>query len=89
MDQRPNIIFITCDELRRDVLGAYGGEAVGTPNIDGLAASGILFTNAYTPSPWCLPARCAILTGQYPHRSGAYGLSATMYQLPMRRPTLI
>ena len=69
---KPNIIFITCDELRADALGAYGGGAVATPNLDGLAKRGTLFSNAYTVSPWCLPSRCSMLTGLYPHNSKAY-----------------
>ncbi len=71
-DIRPNIIFITFDEMRRDSLGCYGGQVIKTPNIDALAAQSIKFNGAYTPSPWCLPARSAILTGLYPHNNGAY-----------------
>lgn len=69
---KPNILLITCDELRQDALSCYGNKAVDTPWIDSIAAQGIRFDQAYTVSPWCLPARCAILTGLYPHRSGAY-----------------
>ena len=67
-----HILLITCDELRRDALDCYGGQAVQTPHLNALAARGVRFDNCYTVSPLCLPARCAILTGQYPHRSGAY-----------------
>ena len=66
------ILLITCDELNRDTLGVYGNRAIETPNIDALAARGVRYDGMHTVSPWCLPARCAILTGQYPHRSGAY-----------------
>lgn len=69
---RPTIILITCDELRRDTLSCYGNKAIQTPHIDSLAAQGTQFQNFYTVSPWCLPARCSILTGKYPHRTGAY-----------------
>ena len=68
----PSIIFITCDELRQDSLGCYGNDIIATPNLDKLASKSIQCHNAYTPSPWCLPARSAILTGLYPHKSGAY-----------------
>ena len=67
-----NILLITCDELNKDTLGIYGNRAITTPNTDALAESGVRFDRAHTVSPWCLPARCAILTGKYPHRSGAY-----------------
>jgi len=70
--KKPAILLITCDELRRDSLGLYGNRAVTTPHIDALAASGTRYDNAYTSSPLCLPARCSILTGLYPHNSRAY-----------------
>lgn len=60
------------DELRRDALSCYGAQAIQTPHLDRLAASGCRFNRAYTPSPLCLPARCSIATGLYPHRSRAY-----------------
>lgn len=66
------IILITCDELNKNVLGCCGGQAVGTPYIDSLAKEGVDYQNCYTTSPWCLPARCSIMTGLYPHHSGAY-----------------
>lgn len=69
---KPNILLITCDELRAGNLSCYGNRAIETTNIDWLAENGTRFTECHTVSPWCLPARCAILTGQYPHRSGAY-----------------
>ncbi|MFB9279009.1 sulfatase [Cohnella cellulosilytica] len=69
---QPHLLFITTDELRKDALSCYGGQAVSTPHIDSIADGGIRFDRAYTNSPWCLPSRCAMLTGRYPHRSGAY-----------------
>lgn len=64
------ILLLTMDECRRDALSCYGGPAVATPHMDALAAQGVRFDHAMTPSPVCLPARCALLTGQYPHRTG-------------------
>ena len=55
------------DELRRDNLGCYGNPYSITPNINKLAKNGHLFTNAYTPSPICVPARASIATGRYVH----------------------
>ncbi len=69
---KPAILLITCDELNRDALSYYGNTAIDTPNIDAIAENGVSFDNAHTVSPWCLPARCAMLTGRYPHKSGAY-----------------
>ena len=59
-----NFLVIMCDEISRDGVGCYGGPAL-TPNIDKLAAGGRRFTNAYTPSPICVPARAAFQSGQY------------------------
>ena len=60
----PNIILIVADALRQDVLGCYGGEA-NTPNLDSLAAGGVLFKNAYATSPWTPPSAISIFTGSY------------------------
>ena len=54
-DKRYNLVIIVADALRRDALGCYGGEAK-TPNIDALAADGVLFKNAYSTSPWTTPS---------------------------------
>lgn len=69
---KPHIVLITADELRKDALGCYGNEAVATPNLDRLAAASWKFERAYTASPWCLPSRCALVTGKLPHNNGAY-----------------
>ena len=68
----PNILLITCDELRADALSCYGGRAIATPNLDALAAAGTQFNRAYCNSPWCLPSRCSLATGLYPHNNGSY-----------------
>ncbi|TBL81967.1 sulfatase [Paenibacillus thalictri] len=69
---RPHIVLITADELRKDGLSCYGNEAIRTPNLDRLAGESLMFERAYTNSPWCLPSRCAIATGRLPHNNGAY-----------------
>ncbi|HQE62613.1 MAG TPA: sulfatase-like hydrolase/transferase, partial [Candidatus Latescibacteria bacterium] len=77
--KRPNILMITPDEWRGDALGCAGNSIVRTPCIDALAKSGVLFRNAYTTAPMCVPARMSILTGQSPRVHGAMtnGLSPT------------
>jgi arylsulfatase A-like enzyme len=62
-DQRPNIILITCDQLRFDYIGATSGGKIHTRNIDRLAAEGCLYENAYSPNPVCIPARHNLITG--------------------------
>lgn len=70
--QPPNILFIAVDDLN-DWTGCLGGHPQTlTPNIDRLAASGVLFSNAHCAAPACNPSRTAIMTGISPHRSGLY-----------------
>lgn len=65
--QRPNVLLITADHMRRDALGCNGNDFVQTPHLDRLAARGVTCANSYTPNPICVPARAAITTGNYPH----------------------
>ncbi len=68
----PNVLFIAMDDLN-DWIGVMGGHPQTiTPNLDRLAKSGVLFTNAHCPAPACNPSRTAIFTGRSPHRSGLY-----------------
>ena len=65
-DDRPmNVLLISLDTLRADRVSSYGG-ARSTPAIDGLADRGIRFENAFTTSPWTLPAHVSMLSGRYP-----------------------
>ena len=60
---KPNIIYILADDLGYGDLGVYGQTKIETPNIDALAKAGILFTQHYSASPVCAPARASLLTG--------------------------
>ena len=66
-----DVIIITVDTLRADHLGAYGYAAARTPNIDRLARSGVLFTQATTPMPRTTPALASLFTGLWPHHHGS------------------
>ncbi len=69
---RPNVLFISMDDLNSWV-GCLGGHPqTKTPNLDRLAKSGVLFRNAHCAAPSCNPSRSAIFTGLPPHRSGLY-----------------
>ncbi|MCC5844348.1 MAG: sulfatase-like hydrolase/transferase [Verrucomicrobia bacterium] len=67
---KPNILLICTDQHRHDYLGCRGADWLSTPNLDALASIGTRFTNAFTNSPVCSPARCALATGMQPHRIG-------------------
>ena len=63
--KRPNILLIMSDEHDPAVTGCYGHPLVQTPNLDRLAAQGVLFENAYCNNPICVPSRMSFLTGKY------------------------
>jgi arylsulfatase A len=65
---RPNILFILCDDLGIKDLHCYGRRDHHTPNLDRLAQQGLRFTSAYCAQPICSASRAAILTGQTPAR---------------------
>lgn len=69
--RRPNIVFVLADDFGVDMAGAYGEgtDPPCTPVIDGLAAEGMLFRNAWV-NPVCSPTRAAVLTGRYGFRTG-------------------
>jgi arylsulfatase A-like enzyme len=71
----PNIVLLVADDLGWRDLGCYGDRQISTPNIDGLAAEGVRFNNAFVAAPSCSPSRASIITGQHPHTSGVTGLS--------------
>ena len=71
--RRPNILHVTWHDCGR-FLGCHGRAPVSTPRVDALAAGGMRFTNYWSVSPVCSPARVAALTGRWPQRAGVYGL---------------
>lgn len=64
-EKRPNILFIAIDDLRPE-LGCYGSDIAISPNIDALAATGLLFNNAYCQEAICSPSRASLMTGARP-----------------------
>lgn len=65
-----NIAYILLDQVRKDMIGAYGHTIVKTPNIDRLAKEGVKFENAFTPASVCGPARTSLFTGLMPSSHG-------------------
>lgn len=68
----PNILLISIDTLRADRLGAYGYRPAETPNLDRLAADGVLFERAYSHSSWTRPGFGSLMTSLYPSEHGAF-----------------
>ncbi len=72
--ESPNIVVFVADDAGWSDFGAYGNRVVRTPNLDALAASGVLFENAFLTTASCSPSRISILSGRYPHATGAEDL---------------
>ena len=68
--EKPNIVWIWADNLAYGDLGVYGNQEIKTPVIDGLAESGVRFTQYYVTHTVCSPSRAAMLTGRQPFRVG-------------------
>lgn len=69
-DARPHVLLVTVDTLRPDRLSAYGYAGHRTPNIDRLAAEGVLYENAFTDTPWTTPSMVSVMTGVHGPRHG-------------------
>jgi len=90
VSEKPDVLLIMVDDLN-DWVGALGGHPQAkTPNIDELAARGMLFSNAHAAAPICSPSRTAMLTGLRPSTSGVYDNRADWRELGIfsDKPTL-
>ena len=70
--QRPNILFVFCDDHAYQAVGAYGSKINRTPNIDRLAKEGMLFRECYVTNSICGPSRATVQTGKYSHLNGFF-----------------
>ena len=61
MGKGPNLLFLFSDQHAQRIAGCYGDAAASTPYLDRLAAQGVVFDNAYCPSPLCVPSRTVSL----------------------------
>jgi len=68
--ERPNILFIFCDDHATQAISAYGTGLNETPNIDRIAKEGVLFRKCYVTNSICAPSRAVVLTGKYSHLNG-------------------
>ena len=87
MPERPNILFLMSDEHRADVSGYEGDPVIRTPVLDELAATGVVFSNAYAPSPICVPGRQCMMAGQLSRTCGCqrYGQDLPPFHMTFAR----
>ncbi len=76
--QPPNIVVFIADDASWSDFGAYGNPHVRTPNLDALAAAGVVFDRAFLTTASCSPSRISILSGRYPHATGAEDLHSPL-----------
>lgn len=87
-EQRPDIVFIIVDDLN-DWIGCLGGHPdAKSPNIDALAAGGMLFSQAYCNSPQCRPSRTSLNHGIYPFNTGTYFNARFRQESKISTPTM-
>lgn len=65
MSSKPNIVFIMADDMGYGDLSCYGATKISTPNMDAVAANGMMFTDAHSSSAVCTPSRYSVITGRY------------------------
>ena len=69
--RKPNVVFILADDMGYGDFGVFNDGLTQTPTLDRLVAEGVCLTQHYSASPVCAPARAGLMTGRYPHRTGA------------------
>ncbi len=70
-NEKPNIVILLADDVSSNDIGCYGNPLVKTPNIDALAKDGMRFDNVFLTISSSSPSRSSIMTGRYPHNTGA------------------
>ena len=70
-DDRPNLLVISIDTLRKDAISPYGADPAKTPKLQSLADNGVVFDQFWSTAPWTLPAYASLFTAEYPSTHGA------------------
>lgn len=81
--EKPNVVYIMCDDMGYGDLGCYGQPYISTPNIDSLARRGMRFTQAYAGSPVSAPSRASLMTGQHTGHCEVRGNKEYWRDVPM------
>lgn len=76
--QPPNFIFFITDDISPGDLSIYGNTSIKTPHLEAMAKHALVFDNAYLTISSCSSSRCSIITGRYPHNTGAPELHTTL-----------
>jgi arylsulfatase A-like enzyme len=84
---RPDVLILLADQFNPYCMGCAGDPLIQTPNIDRLATEGVRFANACTVSPVCMPARCSMVSGWYPHNHG-FWMNFTDLRFPPEHATM-
>ena len=87
--KRPNFVIVIGDDVGWDDHGCYGNPFVRTPRLDAMAARGLRFDNAYLTISSCSPSRASIMTGMYPHNTGAGELHQPLAADAVTMPKLL
>lgn len=74
INDKPNIIWLVCEDQSPDFLPMYGDYTLELPTLSSLANDGVIFDNAFSPAPVCAPARSAIITGMYQTTLGTHNM---------------
>ena len=76
--EKPNILWITCEDVSPDYLGCYGDDYATTPNLNKFASEGVRYTRAFATAPVCAPARSCLITGAYATSLGTQHLRSNI-----------
>ena len=88
-DRPPSILVLLADDVSWKDFGCYGHPTIRTPNIDALASGGLRFANAFLTTSSCSPTRVSVLTGKYPHATGAEDLHMNLPEYEAILPSLL
>lgn len=86
---RPNFLFLMTDSLAAHNIGCYGNPVIRTPNLDALAAGGVRFRHAFSQHTVCMPTRCSLFTGRYPHVHGVWANGVPLRHAERTIPELL
>ena len=84
--RQTNILLLMCDQFRGDCLSIQDHPDVKTPFLDSIGHQGVVFENAYSATPSCIPARAALLTGRSQEGHGRVGYQDNVFQCQLSDP---